>query len=354
MASSDTGEDGDGRRAVDRYPGIAENALSAMIGAAGGLSLDPEVVIASAAGGVVLAAVLRREVTALLDHFRAPRANHFAAEVVNAAGLTPHDFIQHLTNDPAAAELFAEGLELAQRTMSEMKRRHLAKVVAAALAPRPDETRLDPLPILLRTVAALEPIEVRALVKIATPHPAEGQMRGHVTAGYLSADELAVAVLPEDQADLIGPILSRLTGESLIVDVSSRGGLRASYDGPRWSLAGYGERFLRYLPDDYGLDELGQAELAVALDTGGRMSPPVVAVQNLGPGLATIVSLEATTAAGSILRDCELPRALEAHEQFRVGTERRSGEAMTIRVRWRDTAGRTLEREVRYPDVNRP
>jgi hypothetical protein len=229
-----------------RSADVLRDAIAGLVGAAAGLTGDPAVALAGAAAGPALVAAAELLVSVVTQ----PRTEHFTRDVLAEAGLDPVSLTERLVSNPAAVELFVDALAAAERTASELKRQQLAKVVGAALLVGPDDARIVAATVLVRTVLALDEVDVRALMVLATKRPATGQMTGHDMAGYMTEQEVAAA-MGDTPADLVGPVLGRLASEALIIDVAPPASIRASDTGPRWSPTEYAMRFLEYLPSGY-------------------------------------------------------------------------------------------------------
>lgn len=225
---------------------VLRDAVAGVISAAASLPGDPALALAGGAAGPAIVAA----VELLVGVVRGPRTEQFARDVLAEAGLDSEALTDRLVSNPAAVELFVDALAAAERTASERKRQHLAKVVGSALLVGPDDARIDAATVLLRTVVALDEVDVRALIVLATVRPATGQLAGREMAGYMTEQEIAAA-MGDTPADLVGPVLSRLASEALIVDVAPPASIRAADAGPRWSPTNYAMRFLEYLPAGY-------------------------------------------------------------------------------------------------------
>lgn len=209
-------------------------------------------------------------------------------------------------------DIAEKGFHAAARARSADKRWLLAKVVASAVAG--DDARIEVQDVYLDTVEALEPYHIRLLVTIATPRRGGGQLAGSRLVGAITEDELAERQ-PDDR-HLVRPLLAALEREGLISDVAV-GTLdyRAA-----WSLTGYGRRFLRFLPDGpFGAPELRHAEVTCWVDR--RTREATIYARNLGPGDATVNTIEINAQAGfDWAEPPPLPAHLPAGEQVERST----------------------------------
>lgn len=198
---------------------------------------------------------------------------------------------------PQIAELVGNAWETASRTATEEKRWLLARVAAQAIK-GPDDTRIDELALIVRTVAALDPSHVTLLVVIAQPSPGKGQLADSVLEGAVTDADLR-ELWPE-VGDLAGPLLSVLQREGLIKDVGT-----GTWDNPQaWSVTDYARRFLRFLPGDQGRpdDWLERAEVLLRLPQRSDFS-----VRNLGPAPAATVRVRLIREGGFDIHSFELP-----------------------------------------------
>jgi hypothetical protein len=171
------------------------------------------------------------------------QALDWAQVLQELAGLTEPELRHVVEDNPVIAQMVDLAWEEAARTASEDKRRLLAQVVAAAL--RGDEnTTIDDLQFLMRTVMALDPAHVTLLVVIAMPHsshrsvtgfdrPKEGVERGEMLGRWQGGQALLDAAL------------AALDREGLIVGM---GEYTQMNDEKRWwALGPYGKLFFRFL-----------------------------------------------------------------------------------------------------------
>ena len=225
---------------------VLRDAVAGLISATASVAGVPALAMGGGAAGPVIVAAAELLVRAV----RGPRTEQFARDVLAESSLDPVALTERLVSNPAAVELFVDARAAAERTASERKRQHLAKVVGSALLVGPDDARIDAATVLLRTIVALDEVDVRALMVLAAKRPATGQMTGHHMAGYMTEQEVAAA-MGDTPADLVGPVLGRLASETLIIDVAPSAAIRAADTGPRWSPTDYAMRFLEYLPAGY-------------------------------------------------------------------------------------------------------
>ena len=177
------------------------------------------------------------------------------------------------------AELVGYAWEAAARTASEEKRWMLARIAVAGLRGETDDAEVDPLPLFLRTVEALDPPHLRLLVLIATPKPGTGQMTGTALEGFLRAADLEE--LWPGAKGLIKPLLAVLERENLI---ENRAIGTWDYE-PAYGISAYGRRFLRYLPGE-PLEELDHARITVSMP-----STTELLIRNVGLATAHHVTI---------------------------------------------------------------
>lgn len=148
-----------------------------------------------------------------------------------------------LLGDERLAQLVGHAWEAAARTASEEKRWVLARITAAALRGETDDAKVDPFPLLLRTVAAVTEPDLRLLALVA--RAPQDEHNTAVPEGSLSAQQL------EQQwpgaRGLVKPMLAVLEREGVIED---RALGAFDYGQPLYGLTDYGRRFLRYLPGE--------------------------------------------------------------------------------------------------------
>lgn len=158
--------------------------------------------------------------------------------------LSPEE-IAELLGDECLSQLVGHAWEAAARTASEEKRWVLARITAAALRGETDDAKVDPFPLLLRTVAAVTEPDLHLLALLACAPPHGEQDTTAVPEGSLSAHEL------EEQwpgaRGLVTPMIAVLEREGVIED---RALGNVNYHKPLYGLTDYGRRFLRYLPGD--------------------------------------------------------------------------------------------------------
>lgn len=267
------------------------------------------------------------------------RAQDYADRLRDDTGLTDQGLADAVQDSPAIASLTFQGLEASMRAHAMEKRALLSRVVSAAFAG--DHARVDELELLLRTASALEPIDVRVLVEIAVPRPdsfPDAPMVGAIRQSAVGS------TLPQDQADLVDPIVRKLDGEGLIKD-EARG--TYNYSAPAWLLSPYGFRFLRFLPDgESEIGDLRRAEVAV-VHHGTK-----VILKNLGPARAEIRAVEASTDGDSMIGVPSLPVLVGPGERLEVPcddlvppnggcrlvatwVDERDQERTTERIQWR-------------------
>lgn len=142
------------------------------------------------------------------------------------------------------AQLVGSAWEAASRTASEKKRWMLAGLAAAALRGETDDAIVDPLPLYLRTVAAVDEPHLRLLALVANAPRGEAQRNPAAPEGSLSAQEL------QEQwpgaRRFVKTILAVLVREGLIED---RALGAVNYGEPLYGVTDYGREFLGYLPE---------------------------------------------------------------------------------------------------------
>ncbi len=190
----------------------------------------------------------------------------------------PAEAIAELLGHDRLAELVGYAWEAAARTASEEKRWVLARIAAAGLRAEVDDAEVDPLPLLLRTVEALDGPHIRLLVLIATPRPGTGQLVGTALEGFLAVEDLEEGW--PGAAGLVKPMLAVLERENLVEDRAV-----GTWDyRPAYGITAYGRRFLRYLPGEP--PELQQAHLTVAMP-----STTEITIRNVGLAVAEAVTV---------------------------------------------------------------
>lgn len=162
----------------------------------------------------------------------------------------------------------------------------LAKVVATAIHSPASEV-VDPSPHLLRTIALLEPSEVKLLTLIARPAPDTGHHAYTRLEGAMTQEDLAK--LWPGAEELLTPMLATLTREGLIRDAAVG---TYGFSESAWRVTQYGLRLLRFLPVDSGW--LDSAQISVVLQSDTELT-----VLNLGPGTAHRITLSAVRPHGS-------------------------------------------------------
>ena len=175
---------------------------------------------------------------------RMQQAEKWSDQVQDLAGLTLVELRRRVEDDPEVAELVWTALEAVARTASDDKRYLLAQVAASALRGHTTPGQVDALPLLLRTVVALDSPHVTLLVTIGQSADRFGKTNDEearrVTIEKLEAEG-------PGPADLLGPLLAGLERENLTQMVRDFGG------SPRWvQITDYGNRFLDYLLVDAG------------------------------------------------------------------------------------------------------
>lgn len=261
---------------------------------------------------------------------RRDRVDDFGVKLSAEAAATLERIADRADQDETFAALLESGLEAAARAAAEQKRWMLAKVVAAAFAG--DDARVNELDVLLATVAAIEPYDLRLLLHIAIPRPGEGQLVNTMIEGALRDKELE-SVMHDDDRHLLGPMLSKLERESLVRDAAL-----GTYDYSRaWAVTPYGRRLLDFLPGDSHKQQLRGAHV-VALYA---KQPPILTVRNLGPRGATITEVEATCDHIDVLGFVELPQRLEPDgPALEIGARQIPDNACAVvRVVWLDDEG---------------
>ncbi|HZT66042.1 MAG TPA: hypothetical protein VFA11_09670 [Acidimicrobiales bacterium] len=185
----------------------------------------------------------------VLSTRRGARPQEFSELIDELVKRTVEEVGKRLLEDDRALQVVEAALDGAARTGNRDKRRLLAQVAAAALE---DDADIDLLGVMIGTVDRVDPIHIRVLVLLANPdRPGAGQMRGYRNVGPWHRREIEQR-WPGDPVGL-DPVLSRLQQEGLV----RRGGVRTGMvfsigDEPEdtWAVTGYGEKFLRHLPDD--------------------------------------------------------------------------------------------------------
>jgi hypothetical protein len=253
----------------------AEAAVAA--GAAGAATGSATGAVAGTLG-VVLARLGRDELAAWFDVLRGRRAEEFVGDLVRLSDCDLDAVVDAIREHPRLDELVETGLSAAMQTTAETKRVLLARVVAAAVR-NPDDARIDEHTVLLRTVVALEPYDLTALVRIATPKAGEGSLGTGPMAGSWLMPEIAIA-LPTDQRDLADPVVGHLLQERLVFD---DGIGRWDYQ-PAYRATPFARRLLRFLDHAEGSPSAttnGEATIVMTTPTEGF-------VRCLGPTEVTI------------------------------------------------------------------
>lgn len=270
-------------------------------------------------------------------------ARKFAQLVDEMLGLPTGEIVELLGND-RIAEIVGGAWDAAARTASEQKRWTLAKVAVVALGGGGDDAEIDPLPLLLRTVQAIDEPHVRLLVLIATPRPGKGQLVGSTLEGSYTTQDI-LEEWPQ-AAELLQAMLTTLEGEGLIRNMAA-----GTYNaGEALSLTPYGRRFLSFLPD-YGTADLDSATLVAVPG-----SPQFVTIRNLGPADAVEVDIVAVMypdgqGARQLMEAAECagrfggPSILAVGETWAVhqGHVGERLDEISLRVRWDDRRGEQEE-----------
>jgi hypothetical protein len=222
-----------------------------------------------AAGQLLLGIRLQRE----------KAASEWAQQVQDLSGHSEEELSRILSEDPLVTQIVSGAWEAAARTASASKRLTLARIVAAVFDGDIDDADLDPIPLLLKAVEALDEPHIRLLAIIAMPHAGAGDLRGTLSEGSWTLNDLQRKWT--GAGDLIEPLLSALEREGLVHDVGSR-----TYDGESsWDIRTFGRRLIRFLPD-ITQDQLSTAELVAV-----QLPPEFIAIRNLGPAKAQDVRI---------------------------------------------------------------
>lgn len=164
----------------------------------------------------------------------------------------------------------------------------LARIAAAGLLGEVDDTEVDPLPLLLRTVEALDPPHIRLLVLVAMPQRGTGQLVGTALEGFLRAEDLEEVWA--GATGLVKPMLAVLARENLVEDRAI-----GTWDyHPAYGVTAYGRRFLRYLPGE-PLPELEQAHLTVTMS-----STTEILIRNVGLASAQDLAVAEPTGVDAV------------------------------------------------------
>ncbi|HEX9991577.1 MAG TPA: hypothetical protein VGB14_01485 [Acidimicrobiales bacterium] len=257
------------------------------------------------------------------------RKEDFARRLEAESQLTVGQIAELIADDLSRILLLERALAIADDAASAEKRRVLARVVADAL--KNQDMPLEEADLLLNTIRDLEAYHIALLVKLATPTPGGGALSGTALEGAFSEYELGKA-LPEDQQDLLGPVLAGLERQDLIR-------LQSASSGPErcWAASDYGRRFLRYLPPEEqpAMALLLRAEIAVRWE--GPPSPAIV-IRNLGPGTAKIKYFKYP--AGILVDPFPGPFTLRAGRERSLSAHDRSGQTrFHVKVTWQDETG---------------
>lgn len=177
---------------------------------------------------------------------RQQQAADWGATLEELAGLDGPELRRIVEDNPAVAELVGLAWEEAARTAAEDKRHLLAQVAAAALRGDTAPEAIDALPLLLRTVIALDSPHIALLAVIAQSVDLTGRTND------ADAQRIAISLLELEVPDppvLLGPILAALERENLVRLIRDF----ADNPPPRWvSVTDYGKRFLDYFLVDAG------------------------------------------------------------------------------------------------------
>lgn len=166
----------------------------------------------------------------------------FAQTLQELADLTSLELRQVVEDHPVIAQMVDLAWEEAARTASEDKRRLLAQVVAAAI--RGDEnTAIDDLQFLLRTVMALDPAHVRLLVVISWPYSRHRSVTG-VDRPKEGMERFDMLGRWQGGPALLDAALAMLEREGLIVSTGEQAG---GNENRWWALGPYGNLFLKFL-----------------------------------------------------------------------------------------------------------
>lgn len=230
------------------------------------------------------------------------------------------------------AELVGDAWEAAARTSSEQKRWVFARIAVAGLRGETDDAQVDPLPLLLRTVEALDPPHIQLLVRLGTSRPGTGQLAGSFLSGFWRIEELEEA-LPS-AGRLVRPMLAALVREGLIEDRA----VGTWNHQPAYSLTDYGRDFLHFLPaqDVPGMERA--ALLAV------RTATTEILIRNVGLAGARSVHVEGPhdDQGQTLLMNGEPPPfdlAPGDDIEFGVRPPNDAYPAPVVTLRWTDGAG---------------
>ena len=278
---------------------------------------------------------------AFATSFRKRRLGDFYDQITKDPELAGDAIMEVLDSEDLFREIYERGAEAAVRSSKEAKRRLLGRVVAAALDgtgfARPDEAV-----VLIRTLDALEPLDLQLLVRLAQPIPGSTHFAGGQMEGYFTIEDIRQSW--SDLDDTLEPTLAVLVREGLLQDVQGADGYRA------YAPSGYGRRVLHFLaPDELGTLNLEAAALACRLEGNWRTDETLtLVIRNLGPGVARAVRVRATLDGSNVLGPASrttfnLDPLMDHRLRFSGEIGSPLGRGVEVRLEWLD--GR--------PEVNR-
>lgn len=189
----------------------------------------------AAAGGLAWQAIGRHQRAQALD---------FIDLVQRTAQVDGDGLAEAIHGNARVAEVFNRLWTAAAASASHDKRQLLARIATDALRGHKDDTMLDDLMVLADTTEAVQPYHVGLLATMARPRPGRGQMSGHLITGTWSLAELQEA--HAKAGPMLVPLLRALETLALVENVGT-----GTYDNqPSWSVTEYGQRLLRFLPEE--------------------------------------------------------------------------------------------------------
>jgi hypothetical protein len=137
-----------------------------------------------------------------------------------------------------AGEWFERAVQEALLVADERKRQALARAVASGL-PANDEAVIDDAQTIIRSLAALEPAHIRALLVLARPSDTARMPwnADHVAAEISASSKVAEA------------LIAKLTAEGLARDATEFTPM-GPCGGPRWEISDHGLRVVALLRSD--------------------------------------------------------------------------------------------------------
>lgn len=260
-----------------------------------------------------------------LGEVRRRRVESLLLNIDDLVDVNDQEVADRIRRNPELGALLLQALEESAKAKTDEKVVILARVVASAL--KSDDARVDEVAVFLRTAAALEPIDIRLLVTIATPRP---DLHSDLPIVGAKTSEVIAASLQPDQAPLLSPILGVLSREGLIEDAAL-----GTFDyEPAWRASPYGFRFLTFLP--IAPKEWNHAVVVAVATRGGSLI-----VRNLGFADAIVTAVTATSDSTLLSQPLRAPIEMPAGRVASIPMDTTVGpnQLITITASWTDDDG---------------